>query len=66
MIAPSEGFKQMANFLVKLKEAANCEGSETFVLPRPAIPFTPLARPSKRKLGAQVKIKLEMDTTLPE
>jgi hypothetical protein len=37
--------KQIANFLLKLKAEANCEGNAILVLPSPAIPTTPLARP---------------------
>ena len=57
--------KQRANFLGKLKAAENWRGSETAVLPRPAMPLTPLARPSKRRVGAQVKRNLGIETTLP-
>ena len=60
-----EELKQMANFLWKLKAVENCEGTEILVLPRPAIPFTPLARPFKRNVEPQVKMKLDTETTLP-
>jgi hypothetical protein len=60
-----EELKQMANFLWKLKAAENWEGSEILVLPRPAIPLTPLARPFRRNVAPQVKANLGTETTLP-
>ena len=35
------------------------------ILPRPAIPLAPLARPSKRKVGAQLERNFGIETTLP-
>ncbi|POO02259.1 hypothetical protein TorRG33x02_020430 [Trema orientale] len=56
--------KQRANFLGMLKAAENWRGSEIAIRPRPAMPLTPLARPSKRKVGAQVKRNFGSETTL--
>lgn len=57
--------KQIANFLAKLKVDENCEGREILVLPNPAIPWTPFARPCNKKVGPQVKRKLGTETTRP-
>lgn len=57
--------KQIANFLGKLKALANCEGSPIGPLPNPAIPTTPLARPSRRKVGPQVNATLGAETMRP-
>ena len=60
-----EELKQRANFLLKLKAAANCVGKAILLLPRPAMPVTPLARPLTSNVAPQVKIKLGTLTTLP-
>ena len=57
--------RHMANFLWKLKAEANCEGSAIRVRPSPAMPFAPLARPSRREVGAQEKRNLDTETDLP-
>lgn len=59
-----EPLKQTANFRLKLNAAANCEGREIPVLPNPAIPVTPPARPSRRNVDPQTKRKLGTDTAL--
>ena len=59
-----EPLKHTANFRLKLKAAENCDGREIPVLPNPAIPDTPPARPSRRKVGPQTKRKLGIETAL--
>uniref|UniRef100_A0A0A0LAF3 Uncharacterized protein n=1 Tax=Cucumis sativus TaxID=3659 RepID=A0A0A0LAF3_CUCSA len=59
-----EPLKHTANFLLKLKAAANWDGREIPFLPNPAIPVTPGARPSRRKVEPQTKRKLGIDTAL--
>lgn len=60
-----EEAKQTANFLLKLKAEASCVGKPILLLPRPAIPVTPLARPFTSRLAPQVKIKFGTLTTRP-
>lgn len=42
-----------------------CVGNETLVLPKPATPDTPFARPPNKEVGAQTKRKLGRDTRPP-
>lgn len=62
---PFVGDKQTAIFFGKLKAAENKEGRAIVFLPRPATPTVPLERPSKMKVGAQVKRNLGTETTFP-
>lgn len=49
----------------KAKSGGNCKGKAVLVLPRPAIPTTPLARPSNRiSLAAQENRKSNTVTVL--
>uniref|UniRef100_A0A3Q7FQR5 Uncharacterized protein n=1 Tax=Solanum lycopersicum TaxID=4081 RepID=A0A3Q7FQR5_SOLLC len=57
--------KQTVNFRVKLKISANWEGSAIRFLPNPTVPFTSLAKPSVKNVGAQVKMKFGILTNLP-
>jgi hypothetical protein len=51
---------------LKLKADENCEGNDTFVLPRPTIPLALLARPFCTTFEPQMNKKLGTETNLPE
>ena len=63
---PVEPLKHMVNFRLKLKAAANWDGRDILVLPNPAIPVTPPARPSRRKVELQMNRKLGTERALVE
>lgn len=64
-MAVVEEERHVANFLWKLKAEANCEGNAILVRPSPAMPMALLARPSRRKVGAQEKRNFDTETTRP-
>lgn len=63
---PSVDDRQVANFLWSPNFEASCDGRAIRDLPRPSIPWAPLASLFKRNLGAQEKRKCSTVVTGPD